>query len=61
LNAVSPGTRSLLVTGTRDGGLVPGTQYEQLGGIVLSAIALDSGQRTDFDLAQASTATEPAR
>lgn len=59
LNAVSPGTRSLLVTGTRDGGLVPGTQYEQLGGVVLSAIALDSGQRIDFDLARASLNAEP--
>ncbi len=59
--AVLPGAGSLLVAGTRDGGFVPGTQYEQLGGTVLSAIALDSGQRTDFDLAQASLAREPAR
>ena len=61
LMSLSPGARSLLFTGTRDGGLVPGTQYEQLGGIVLSAIALDDGQRTDFDLAGASTSAESAR
>jgi hypothetical protein len=61
LIAVSPGTGSLLVAGTRDGGRVPGTPYEQLGGTVLSAIALDDGRRVDFDLAQASVAAEGGR
>jgi hypothetical protein len=61
LIAVSPGARSLLFAGTRDGGTVPGTSYEQLGGTVLSAIALGDGQRTDFDLAQASLAKETGR
>ena len=59
--AVSPGTRSLLFAGTRDGGRVPGTTYEQPGGTVLSAIALDDGRRTDFDLAQASLVVQGAR
>jgi hypothetical protein len=61
LIGVSAGARSLLVAGTRDGGRVPGTDYEQLGGTVLSAIALADGRRTDFDLAQASLAKDAAR
>lgn len=61
LIAVLPGAGALLLAGTRDGGLVPGTQYEQLGGTVLSAIDRVSGRRTDFDLAQASLASGPAR
>jgi hypothetical protein len=61
LIAMSPGTRSLLFAGTRDGGLVPGTSYEQLGGTVLSAVALGDGRRTDFDLAQASLGEEGRR